>query len=107
MLLWLIFEMVSFLEGNPDAKMLYNDLLRKNGYNKLIRPVGNNSDKLTVKLGLKLSQLIDVVSRKERLEDFFSKKSLFITLDAIELRLVAVSNSSVTIVLFRMKRTRL
>ena len=50
------------VHGNPDAKMLYNDLLRKNGYNKLIRPVGNNSDTLTVKLGLKLSQLIDIVS---------------------------------------------
>ena len=48
--------------GNPDAKRLYEDLLIDNGYNKLIRPVGNNSDKLTVKLGLRLSQLIDVVS---------------------------------------------
>jgi hypothetical protein len=46
---------------NPDAKRLYDDLLRKSGYNKLIRPVGNNTDKLTVKLGLRLSQLIDVV----------------------------------------------
>lgn len=50
------------MEANPDAKMLYNDLLMKNGYNKLIRPVGNNTDKLTVKLGLRLSQLIDIVS---------------------------------------------
>ena len=48
--------------GNDDAKKLYNDLLRNSGYNKLIRPVGNNNDKLTVKLGLRLSQLIDVVS---------------------------------------------
>lgn len=48
--------------ANPDAKRLYDDLLRKSGYNKLIRPVGNNTDKLTVKLGLRLSQLIDVVS---------------------------------------------
>jgi len=48
--------------ANPDAKRLYTDLLVNNGYNKLIRPVGNNSDKLTVKLGLRLSQLIDVVS---------------------------------------------
>ena len=46
--------------ANPDAKRLYDDLL--SDYNKLIRPVGNNSDKLRVKLGLKLSQLIDVVS---------------------------------------------
>ena len=47
---------------NLDAKRLYDDILRKNNYNKLIRPVGNNTDKLTVKLGLRLSQLIDVVS---------------------------------------------
>lgn len=48
------------IQGNPDAKRLYDDLL--SNYNRLIRPVGNNSDRLTVKLGLKLSQLIDVVS---------------------------------------------
>lgn len=55
-------QLLSNVEANPDAKMLYNDLLRKSGYNKLIRPVTNNSDVLTVKVGLKLSQLIDVVS---------------------------------------------
>ena len=43
---------------NPDAKRLYDDLL--SNYNSLIRPVPNNTQKLTVKLGLKLSQLIDV-----------------------------------------------
>ena len=31
-------------------------------YNKLIRPVGNSSDTLIVKVGLRLSQIIDVVS---------------------------------------------
>ncbi len=45
--------------GNPHAKRLYDDLL--NNYNLLIRPVSNNTEKLTVRLGLKLSQLIDVV----------------------------------------------
>lgn len=49
------------IEGNPEAKRLYDDLL--SNYNRLIRPVGNNSDKLTVKMGLKLSQLIDVVRK--------------------------------------------
>jgi len=48
-------------DGHLDAKRLYEDVLRKNHYNKLIRPVGNNTDKLTVKLDLRLSQLIDVV----------------------------------------------
>ncbi|KAL3227799.1 hypothetical protein MRX96_003758 [Rhipicephalus microplus] len=44
--------------GNPDAKRLYDDLM--SSYNRLIRPVSNNSDRLTVRMGLKLSQLIDV-----------------------------------------------
>lgn len=46
------------LEANPDAKRLYDDLL--SNYNRLIRPVVNNSETLTVWLGLKLSQLIEV-----------------------------------------------
>ena len=49
--------------GNPDAKRLYDDLL--SNYNKLVRPVVNVTDAVTVRLKLKLSQLIDVVS------DFF------------------------------------
>lgn len=44
--------------ANEDAKRLYDDLL--SNYNRWIRPVGNNSDRLTVKMGLRLSQLIDV-----------------------------------------------
>ncbi|KAK3875432.1 hypothetical protein Pcinc_019689 [Petrolisthes cinctipes] len=46
--------------GNPDAKRLYDDLL--SNYNKLVRPVVNVTDVLTVNIKLKLSQLIDVVS---------------------------------------------
>lgn len=45
-----------------DAKRLYDDKLKRNGYNKLIRPVGNTSDALTVRIGLSLTQIIDVVS---------------------------------------------
>ena len=48
-------------EGNPHAKRLYDDLLKKGGYNKLIRPVANNTEALIVKFGLKLSQILDVV----------------------------------------------
>lgn len=44
--------------GNPDSKRLYDDLL--SNYNKLVRPVINVSDALTVRIKLKLSQLIDV-----------------------------------------------
>jgi len=56
--------------GNPDAKRLYDDLL--SNYNKLVRPVVNVSDAVTVRLKLKLSQLIDVVSVL-----FFIIKQLF------------------------------
>lgn len=46
------------MEANPDTKRLYDDLL--SNYNRLIRPVVNNSETLTVWLGLKLSQLIEM-----------------------------------------------
>lgn len=48
------------VSANPDAKRLYDDLL--SNYNRLIRPVSNNTDTVLVKLGLRLSQLIDLVS---------------------------------------------
>ncbi|CAH1797211.1 unnamed protein product [Owenia fusiformis] len=51
--------------GNPDAKRLYDDLLKKSGYNKLIRPVLNNSNTLTVELGLRLSQVIDIDEKNQ------------------------------------------
>lgn len=44
---------------NPDAKRLYDDLL--SNYNRLIRPVDKNNNTVLVKLGLRLSQLIDLV----------------------------------------------
>ncbi|XP_037030656.1 acetylcholine receptor subunit beta-like 2 isoform X2 [Bradysia coprophila] len=62
----LVFLLCSFIttfalkqpEANPDAKRLYDDLL--SNYNRLIRPVVNNTETLTVWLGIKLSQLIEV-----------------------------------------------
>lgn len=50
--------------ANPDAKRLYDDLL--SSYNRLIRPVQNNTDKITVWMRLRLSQLIDLVSPAHR-----------------------------------------
>lgn len=47
-------------ETNNDANRLYEDLMMS--YNRFVRPVQNESDTLLVKLGLKLSQLVDVVS---------------------------------------------
>ena len=52
--------MVREAKANPDAKRLYDDLL--SNYNRLIRPVSNHTEKVTVKLGLRLSQLVDLVS---------------------------------------------
>jgi len=49
--------------ANMYAKRLYDDLL--SNYNRLIRPVNNNTEKLTVWLNLKLSQLIDVSLRNQ------------------------------------------
>lgn len=57
-LLALLAVMVGRGLANPDAKRLYDDLL--SNYNRLIRPVANNTDKITVKMGLKLSQLVDL-----------------------------------------------
>lgn len=60
--------------GNENAKKLYRRLTRD--YNKLLRPVNNSTERLIIKLGLKLSQLIGVVStplpspRSRRVMDF-------------------------------------
>nr|WUR05313.1 nicotinic acetylcholine receptor alpha 3 subunit [Orius laevigatus] len=54
----LLITLLTGCSGNPDAKRLYDDLL--SNYNKLVRPVVNVTDALTVKIKLKLSQLIDV-----------------------------------------------
>lgn len=59
---WILSALVVHaVAGNPDAKRLYDDLL--SNYNKLVRPVVNTSDVLKVCIKLKLSQLIDVVSK--------------------------------------------
>lgn len=46
-------------ECGQDAGRLIEDLLTD--YNKLVRPVENDTDTLIVRLKLKLSQLLDVV----------------------------------------------
>lgn len=46
------------MEANPDAKRLYDDLL--SNYNRLIRPVENHTETVTVWMSLKLSQLIEM-----------------------------------------------
>lgn len=59
LLILLLLCYVQTILSNPDAKRLYDDLL--SNYNRLIRPVSNNTDTVLVKLGLRLSQLIELV----------------------------------------------
>lgn len=63
MLLWLVL-LAAAACASRDAKRLHDDLL--SDYNRLIRPVGNHSHKVTIVVGLKLSQLIDIVSVPRR-----------------------------------------
>ncbi|XP_060804478.1 acetylcholine receptor subunit alpha-like 2 isoform X1 [Amyelois transitella] len=53
-----LFIVFCVCHANPDAKRLYDDLL--SNYNRLIRPVDKNNNTVLVKLGLRLSQLIDL-----------------------------------------------
>ncbi|TKR92628.1 hypothetical protein L596_007246 [Steinernema carpocapsae] len=57
---FLSFQMVC---SNKDAARLFEDLLAD--YNKLVRPVDNNSETLVVKFKLKLSQLLDVHEKNQ------------------------------------------
>ena len=50
---------VAAVGGNSDAKRLYDDLM--SNYNRLIRPVKDHGDKVTVKLGVRLTQIIEIV----------------------------------------------
>lgn len=59
--LFVFLVIASVVLGNPDAKRLYDDLL--SNYNRLIRPVDKNNNTVLVKLGLRLSQLIDLVRK--------------------------------------------
>ena len=65
-LIWLLWWLLGWgpcgVLANHHAKRLYDVLLRQSGYNKFVRPVYNASDPIDVQLGLRLSQLIDVVS---------------------------------------------
>ena len=57
-----LFWGLALTRAHPAAKRLHDDLL--SDYNRLIRPVGNHSHKVIIHLGLKLSQLIDIVSKQ-------------------------------------------
>ena len=46
--------------ASEDAKRLLNDLFEN--YNKMVRPVKNPEDKIRLYLGIKLSQISDIVN---------------------------------------------
>ena len=50
--------------ANDDARRLYEDLFHPRAYNKLIRPRCEDSTLLTIKLGLRLSHIVEVVRAK-------------------------------------------
>ena len=60
--LTLVFIGFSSCIDEPVENRLHHELLHIRGYSKLIRPTANNSVQLIVKIGLRLSQLLDVVS---------------------------------------------
>lgn len=47
---------------NQYEKRLHSELMQRRGYNKLIRPSAEGEEALVVKLGMRLSQLLEVVS---------------------------------------------
>ncbi|CAJ0578204.1 unnamed protein product, partial [Mesorhabditis spiculigera] len=65
--LWTLFVQLllasSCVSGNQHANRLFEDLLAD--YNKLVRPVENNTATLTVRFKLKLSQLLDVHEKNQ------------------------------------------
>uniref|UniRef100_A0A914VQF1 Uncharacterized protein n=2 Tax=Plectus sambesii TaxID=2011161 RepID=A0A914VQF1_9BILA len=58
--LWLLYvsALAAFVSGNENAKRLYDDLMIN--YNKLRRPAKSPHEPVTIKLRLRLSQIIDV-----------------------------------------------
>lgn len=59
-MLLLLKVMIAPSQASEDAKRLLKDLLR--GYNKIVRPVRNTEDKVELFLGIKLSQIADIVN---------------------------------------------
>lgn len=70
-LLVICITVIRSITCNQDARRLFEDLLAD--YNKLVRPVSNNSQALIVKFKLRLSQLLDVVGviRKKIFKQIF------------------------------------
>lgn len=76
-ILWMVLSLqLKQSSCNKDASRLFEDLLAD--YNKLVRPVDNNSETLIVRFKLKLSQLLDVVSASSFFSSFRLSAALFV-----------------------------
>lgn len=73
----------------PAEKKLHDHLLGER-YSNLIRPTGNSSVKLTVKLGLRLSQLLEIVSTYQYYKYYFSDQYLTVIWHNVEYHLCAL-----------------
>lgn len=62
---FLVLWLASLCYSNHDARRLYDDLLKKKRYNRMVIPLGNNTGKLTIKMGIKLAQVLDVNERDQ------------------------------------------
>jgi hypothetical protein len=53
------YKEIEIVKTNEDAKRLLDDLF--SDYNPIVRPVSSPSDKIILSIGLKLSQIADIV----------------------------------------------
>lgn len=60
-----IATLVTLVWSNQDAQRLYDDLMKANQYNKMCRPVANQSHTAMIHIGLKLAQILAVVRNYE------------------------------------------
>ncbi|PIO70825.1 Cation transporter family protein [Teladorsagia circumcincta] len=88
--------MYAISHANRDANRLFEDLLAD--YNKLVRPVDNNSDTLVVRFKLKLSQLLDVSWTDYKLrwnpDDYGGVDVLYVPSDTIWLPDIVLYNNA-------------
>ena len=57
---------------NEDAKRLLDDLF--SNYNSVVRPVANSADIIKLSIGLKLSQIADIVNKLLIKKNFLLKQ---------------------------------
>ena len=59
--IWMLASVMAPVGGSADAKRLYDDLLMK-GYDSNVRPTSKRGDSTIISFGIRLSQIVAVVS---------------------------------------------